>query len=63
MKFSTNKSSDPYMGKKTMLTTKRMMDLELLTMTAGEQDLRVMVDSSMKASDKCTGVVQNQIEV
>jgi len=40
-----------------------MIDLDPLTVTAEKQDLRVMVDSSMKASDKCTGAVQNQIQM
>lgn len=43
--------------------TNRIIDLELLTFALEEQDLRVVVDSSMKASDKCMGVVQNQIEM
>lgn len=49
--------------KKNANFTNRMIDLELLTFAAEEQDLMVMVDSSMKASDKCMGVVQNQIEM
>lgn len=40
-----------------------MMDLELLTITAEEQDLSIIVDSSMKALNKFTGVVQHQIEM
>lgn len=40
-----------------------MMDLELLTISAVEQDLSVMVGSSMKALDKLTGVVQHQIDM
>lgn len=40
-----------------------MMDLELLTITAAEQVLKDKAGSSMKASDKCTGVLQNQIEM
>lgn len=52
------------MHKKTNANFKnRMMDLKLLTITAEKQDVRVMADSSVKASDKFTGVVQNQIEM
>lgn len=51
------------MRKKNANFTNRKTDVELLTITAEKQELRVMVASSMKASDKCTGVVQNQIEM
>lgn len=39
------------------------MDLKLLTITAEKQDVRVMADIAVKASDKYTGMVQNQIEM